>query len=158
MLLALEQRGLRERRQSVKLYCLERTNSTVLYERAIASEPRSGIAFSSSFDIGTKADAGKDSQLASVWPCETLCFNAENNFKYVWYEEACDDPDFITTTCRTVSLRISGGTPLQSISFLASPVRHAVCLSRTSTDSALLPFPGLGRQECGEGASEDRRM
>ena len=47
-------------------------------EYAIASEPRSGIAFSSSFDIGTKADAEEDSQSASVWPCETLCFNAES--------------------------------------------------------------------------------
>jgi hypothetical protein len=47
-------------------------------EYAIASEPRSGIAFSSSFDIGTKADAGKDSQSASVWPCETPCLNAES--------------------------------------------------------------------------------
>jgi hypothetical protein len=33
-------------------------------EYAIASEPRSGIAFSFSFDIGRKADAGKDSQAA----------------------------------------------------------------------------------------------
>ena len=33
-------------------------------EYAIVSEPRSGIAFSVSFDIGTKADAGKDSQSA----------------------------------------------------------------------------------------------
>jgi hypothetical protein len=33
-------------------------------EYAIASEPRSVIAFSFSFDIGTKADAGKDLQAA----------------------------------------------------------------------------------------------
>ena len=39
------------------------------------------MAFSSSSDIGTKADAGKDSQLASVWPCETLCFNAETTYE-----------------------------------------------------------------------------
>lgn len=33
-------------------------------EFAIDSEPRSGIAFSLSFDIGRKADTGKDSQAA----------------------------------------------------------------------------------------------
>ena len=45
----------------MKLHCLERTT---MCEYAIASEPRSGIAFSFSFDIGRKADAGKDSQAA----------------------------------------------------------------------------------------------
>ena len=39
-------------------------------EYAIVSEPRSGIAFSVSFDIGTKADAGKDSQ--SAFDCVEL--------------------------------------------------------------------------------------
>lgn len=83
----------------MKLHCPKRSTRC---EDAIASEPRSGIAFSSSFDIGTKADAGKDSQSASDWPCETLCFNAENKFRYIWYAEQHNDPDFATTTCRTV--------------------------------------------------------
>lgn len=48
----------------MKLCCLNRTKCTIECEYAIVSEPRSGIALSVSFDIGTNADAGKDSQSA----------------------------------------------------------------------------------------------
>lgn len=54
------------------------------YECAIDSEPRSGIAFS--FDIGTKADAGKDSQSASNSSHVELYIRYRGHLRYVWYE------------------------------------------------------------------------
>lgn len=92
----------------MKLRCLERTT---MCEYAIASEPRSGIAFSFSFDIGRKADAGKDSQAAFGHVKLYLMFQCTEQVKCSWDEEQHDDRLRATTTRRTGPSCTSISTP-----------------------------------------------
>jgi hypothetical protein len=80
-------------------------------EYAIASEPRSGIAFSFSFDIGRKADAGKDSQAAFGHVKLYLMFQCTEQVKYSWSEKQYGDRFRVTTSCRTVSSCTSRSIP-----------------------------------------------